>query len=386
MGAVMVLLLAAVLSLSSPSGSGAAEPHLTATRNGALVMSWLEPVTGSKSGKTHALRFASYRNGKWSEARTIVARDDFFVNWADFPSIVEDAQGTLFVHWLQKSGSGTYSYDVHVASSRDAGKTWSRSRVLHTDGKQAEHGFVSLVPLAGSGVGALWLDGREMTEGHGQHSGTMTLRYADVDASLKVRNEQVLDGRVCECCTTAMTMTATGPVVAYRDRSEQEIRDISFARRVNGKWSQPKPVHVDGWKIPGCPVNGPQLAARGKVAAMAWFTAPDNKPQVNVAFSRDAGATFAAPIPIDSGTTVIGRVDVLMLPDDSALVSWIAGESIMLRRVRANGKMDAPVKLAATTSARAAGFPRGVLIGKSAYFAWTDATAKQIKLARIDLP
>jgi hypothetical protein len=48
--------------------------------------------------------------------------------------------------------------------------------------------------------------------------------------------------------------------------------------------------------------------------------------------------------------------------------------------------MDAPVKLATTPSARAAGFPRGVLIGKNAYFAWTDATAKQIRLAAVPVP
>lgn len=371
-----VLLLAAVLSLASPSGTGAAEPHLTALKDGSLAMSWLE------SG---ALKFATYRNGKWSAPRVIAKRDDFFVNWADFPSIVEDAQGTLFAHWLQKSGRGTYSYDVHVTSSRDGGKTWSKSRVLHTDGKQAEHGFVSLVPLPRSGVGALWLDGREMTEGH-DHKGSMQLRYADLDASLKVQNEKVLDARVCECCTTAMTMTASGPLVAYRDRSQDEIRDIGIARRAGGKWSQPKLVNADGWKIPGCPVNGPQLASRGKLAAAAWFTAPENKARVNVAFSRDAGATFGKPLRVDGGTNVIGRVDVLLLSDDSALVSWIENEAIMLRRVHANGKMDAPQKLAATTSARAAGFPRAALIGKTAYFAWTDATAKQIRLAAVALP
>lgn len=373
----MVLLLAAVLMLSSPSGSGAAEPHLASMRDGSLMMSWLEPA----EDKTHALKFATLRNGKWSAPRTIAKRGDFFVNWADFPSIVEDAKGTLFVHWLQKSGGGTYSYDVRVASSRDGGKTWSESRVLHSDGVKAEHGFVSMVPLAKGGVGAVWLDGRAMPEGQKEHHGTMAIRYAELDAALKVSNERVLDPRVCECCTTAMTMTSRGALVAYRDRSEDEIRDIGVMH-VSRK--APKLVNADGWKIPGCPVNGPQLASRGDLTVIAWFTAPENKPLVNVAFSRDGGVTFGKPVRIDGGNP-IGRVDVLLLADHSALVSWIEGEAIMLRRVHANGRLDAPQKLAATTSARAAGFPRAVLIGKSAYFAWTDAPAKQIRVARVDL-
>jgi len=374
------LLLAAVLTLAAPSGPGAAEPHLTTLRDGSLVMSWLEPA----GAKSHALKFASYRDGKWSAPRTIVTRDDFFVNWADFPSIVEDARGTLFAHWLQKSGSGTYFYDVYITASRDGGKTWAKPRVLHSDGVKAEHGFVSLAAHGRAGIAAVWLDGREMKEG--DPASVMTLRYADLDAALYVRNEKVLDARVCECCTTAMTMTAAGPLVAYRDRANDEIRDIGFLRRVNGTWSAPRLVHADDWKIPGCPVNGPQLASRGNRVAMAWFTAPDDEPRVNLAFSRDGGATFEPPVRIDSGANVVGRVDVLLLDDGSALVSWIENDAVMLRRVRANGTADAPVKLAATTSARAAGFPRGALIGKSAVFAWTDASAKQIRLARVDLP
>lgn len=372
---MLALTLAAVLTITSPSGSGAAEPHLATTLDGGFVMSWLEPA----GEKVHALKFAKFKGGKWSEPRTIAKRGDFFVNWADFPSVIEDAKGTLFAHWLQKSGSGTYSYDVRMASSRDGGKTWSASRVLHTDGKQAEHGFVSMTAMPTSGVAVVWLDGREMKEGD-PHAGAMNLRYAEVDASLKVSNERVLDSRVCECCTTAMTLTSSGPLVAYRDRSQDEIRDIGI---VTGTTT--RRFHADGWKIPGCPVNGPQLASRGNLAAIAWFTAPDNKPRVNVAFSRDGGTTFGAPVRIDGGNP-IGRVDVLLAADNSALVSWIEGEAILLRRILPNGRMDATQKLAATTSARAAGFPRAVLIGKTAYFAWTDATAKQIRLAKVDLP
>ncbi|HYI09323.1 MAG TPA: hypothetical protein VEK57_09640 [Thermoanaerobaculia bacterium] len=92
------LLLAAVLSMPAPAGPGAAEPHLAASRDGSLLMSWLE---------NGALKFASYENGRWSAPKTIVQRNDLFVNWADFPSIVE-SNDTLYAHWLQKSGAGTY--------------------------------------------------------------------------------------------------------------------------------------------------------------------------------------------------------------------------------------------------------------------------------------
>ncbi|MEA2491288.1 MAG: hypothetical protein QOH21_3080 [Acidobacteriota bacterium] len=312
-------------AVPSPAGVDAAQPFLSTTADGRVLLSWLEPV----GEKQVALKFATFDGGRWSAPRTIASRADLFVNWADFPSVVADAKGTLFAHWLQKSSAGTYSYDVHVTSSSDGGKSWRADRLLNTDGKQAEHGFVSIVPLPKGGVGALWLDGRAMAGGehggHGGHAGhgggEMMLRYANLDAGLNVSGESQLDTRVCECCATSMTMTAVGPVAVYRDRSAEEIRDIGVVRRTGAKWTAPALVHRDGWKIKGCPVNGPQLDARGNGVAVAWFTAAAS-PRVNVAFSRDAGATFGTPVRIDSGNPA-GRVDVLMLANGSALVTWI---------------------------------------------------------------
>lgn len=365
----MFLVLAAILTLSSPAGPDSAEPYLTTTRDGALLMSWIE-------GKS--LKFAEYRGGKWSSPRTIATRDDFFINWADFPSIVEDAKGTLFVHWLQKSGAGTYAYDVRVSSSLDRGRSWSPARILHSDRRPAEHGFVSMVPLPKSGVAAVWLDGREMRG----EEGPMTLRYAEIDSALRVTNEKLLDNRVCECCGTAMTATSRGPLVAYRDRSTTEMRDIGILLVQGGT---ARVLNEDGWRINGCPVNGPQLDARGERVVAAWFTAPNDQPKVHVAFSRDGGAHFGKPVRLDSGRTAIGRVDAVMLDDGSALVTWIEGAAqaagIMLRRAYPDGRLDPPVRLAATSSARSAGFPRGALLGNTAYFAWTDPATKRVRIA-----
>jgi hypothetical protein len=382
------VLLAALVMIDSPAASGSAEPHLASLRDGGVVMSWLEPTH-----EKHALKFALHRNGKWSAPRVIAERADFFVNWADFPSIVEDRRGTLFAQWLQKSGGDTYAYDVWITASRDYGKTWKTPRILHSDRKPGEHGFVSMVPLPKGGVAVAWLDSREMTPGgdashHGGHGGgAMTLRYAEVDSALAISRESLLDARVCECCTTGMTMTSRGPLVVYRDRSNEEIRDIAFVRKTGTTWTTPARVHADGWKIAGCPVNGPQVDAHDDSVAVAWFTAADNKAEVNVAFSRDAGATFGKPLRID-GANAVGRVDVLMLDDASALVTWIEGtaddSSIFTRRVYANGRMAAPQKLAATISARGAGFPRATLTGNTAWFAWTDLATKKIRVAKFE--
>lgn len=376
----------AVEILPSPAGDGAAEPFVSAARD-SILLSWLEPVANTKR---FALRFARLRDGRWSAPQTIVDRDDLFVNWADFPSVVEDANGALFAHWPQKSGSGTYSYDVRIATSTDGGATWSAPFLLNRDGRQAEHGFVTLSPIPGGGVAATWLDGRNMKSegGHDDHeaSGDMTLRFATVNAHGGIAGDVELDGRTCECCGTGMALTSSGTLIAYRDRSNEEIRDISYVRKGSGGWMQPAPLHADDWKIEGCPVNGPQVDAIDAVVATAWFTAAQDDPRAFVTFSADGGSTFGKPVQVDDGKP-LGRVDVVLLDAGTALVTWLeqtaSGAEIRARRVRRNGGTDPSMKIAETTSARAAGFARIARLGPDVYFAWTEPVAKDSKEKKV---
>lgn len=385
----LILLLATVQAVPSPTGANASAPFLFAARDGSLLLSWIE--RDAKDPKTASVKVSRFQSGQWSPASTVVRRNDLFVNWADFPSVVESTDGTLFVHWLQMRGGGTYSYDVMLARSRDRGKSWSKPAVLHDDGKAAEHGFVSLVPHPTEPrISAAWLDGRHMSPGAGGHEGhgEMSLRYATVDGEGRIANTAELDRRTCECCATAMTLTTDGPVVAYRDRDENEVRDISVVRKTQQGWTKPRPVHNDGWKIAGCPVNGPQLDARGRNVVAGWFTAAGDKGRVRVAFSSDGGATFAKPVVIDAGAPM-GRVDLLLLDDGSAFVTWLDGEgkdgAIVARRVTRDGKLGPAITVTKTATARSAGFPRIARIGRDVVVAWTDSAAKQVRLARVGL-
>ena len=230
----------------------------------------------------------------------------------------------MAAHWLQKSAASTYAYDVRLAFSRDQGRTWSASVTPHHDGTRTEHGFASLFPMPGQGLGVVWLDGRQMKEGahEGMDGGNMSLRGAMFAPDGSQAAEMSIDDRVCECCPTAAAVTANGPIVAFRNRTTDEIRDIYVSRLVGGRWTEPVPVHRDNWKIAACPVNGPALSARGPDVAIAWFTAQGEQGHVYAAFSSNAGETFSAPIRIDD-VGAVGRVDVELLADGSAAVTWI---------------------------------------------------------------
>jgi hypothetical protein len=374
-----------VRELPSPAGSGSGQPNLAVAADGRVYLSWIERLGDSHS----SLRFSVKDADGWSSPRVIAEGSNWFINWADFPSLLALPDGSLAAHWLVRSGSGSYAYDVNIARSFDGGITWGEPIVPHRDGTATEHGFVSMFAAPNGGLAAVWLDGRETKPEAGAHErggDKMTLRYATMARDGALADEAVLDARVCDCCQTSAAMTADGPVVVYRDRSKGELRDISIARLRNGKWSEPRTVFRDGWEISGCPVNGPSIAASGRRLAVAWFTAAHDVLRVKLAFSDDAGASFGEPVVVDDGKP-LGRVETILLDDGSALVCWLEGTpeggEIRLRRVRQDGTPEPAMTVAPSGTARSNGFPQLAREGGQLVFAWT---ADRVKTATIALP
>jgi hypothetical protein len=311
------------------------------------------------------------------------------VNWADFPSIAVLDGGQLAVHWLERSGRSTYAYGVRIAQSRDGGVTWSTPLIPHRDTTQQEHGFVAMWRESGK-LGAVWLDGRKFAKQGHDMSNEMMLVTTTIGPDGARGAEVRLDDRTCDCCQNAAAVTSKGPIIAYRNRSADEIRDIYVTRRVDGAWTPGRPVHDDNWKIAACPVNGPSIDARGSNVALAWFSAANDSARVNVAFSDDAGATFGAPIRVDGGSPA-GRVHVALMADASALVTWIertGGDTaaVQVRRVARNRNVSAPMTVAASSAARASGFPRMAVSGEHVVFAWTvPGKPTMVRVARAPL-
>lgn len=349
------------IRVDAAEGSLAPRLHVPADR--AAVLSWLEPA-----GDGHALRFARFVKGGFSAPLTVATGEDWFVNWADTPSVVVLPDGRLAAHWLPKNGPGTYSYDVRLAYSDDRGATWNDPVTPHTDETRTEHGFARLFPDGGE-LGAIWLDGRRTAEG-----GPMTLRYGQLDGRGRLRAARELDERVCDCCMTGVAKTSAGLLVVYRDRSEDEIRDIYRVLRTEDGWTGPLPVHRDGWEIPGCPVNGPAVAADGDRVAVAWFTAAGNRPVVKLAFSRDGGDTFEAPIIVDD-TGPVGRVDVVLDGAGRAWLTWLDGDTepgrVRLQRFGPDGDATEPVEVTRVDAGRRSGFPVLGLVPEGLLLAWT---------------
>ncbi len=369
-----------IVDFSGPPGSG--KPFLTATGSGSLLATWFEP----RGENRFALRVAERRGGRWGVPATVSERDNFFVNWADFPSVAEASGGGWVVHWLERTAAKPYAYHVRVSISSDRGRTWTNPVSPHSDRSDTEHGFVAMIPAPQGGVDLLWLDGRQAASG----PAPMSLATGRVDQNGKAGPDRILDSRVCDCCQTALARTSEGLIAVYRDRSEGEVRDISMVRQVNGRWTDPVPVAADGWVYRACPVNGPSVAASGREVAVAWYTEGGGAPRVRLARSADAGASFGAPAQVDDGAP-IGRAEVNYGPDGSLLVGWLerVGDAAewRIKRYDRSGKPAGRWTVATVPPTRAAGFTRAALLGRDLFVAWTAPDpAGGIRIHRIPIP
>ena len=368
-----------VIDITSPTAPGSMAPHLSLTPAGEAVMSWLEPADGG----AHSVRFSILQGDSWSAPKSVAEDKGWFVNWADFPSVIPITPEQWAAHWLVKRPGGTYSYNIALTTSADGGATWAAPLTPHTDNTPTEHGFVTMFPWS-DGIGAVWLDGRNMVpdsggtpdSAGGKKYGGMTLRYAHFDYAGEVLEDGEIDKLVCDCCQTDVAMAAEGPVVVYRDRTTEEIRDISVTRHVDGGWTESITVSDDNWLMRGCPVNGPAIDADGEQVVVAWYGAPNRKSRVKLVWSQDAGRTFSTPVIVDE-TSVSGRVDVALLSDGSAMVSWMGKSAegvgqVRARQVTTKGDLGPIHLITEGKYSRNTGFPQMVKAGDRLIYAWPE--------------
>jgi hypothetical protein len=357
------------------SGPHSAQPNVTSTPSGQIALTWQQ-----KRGTDAELQVARFdRKALRPMSSTMVARgDDWFVNWADFPSLAVLDNGDWVTFTLRKSAGSTYAYDIHLQRSLDAGATWQPPVKVNDDGQPVQHGFVSLLPDGDDRVLLVWLDGRQeathvghkahqghghgAAHDHGHDEGPMTLRSAVLGRDGVPRDGAQLDADTCSCCQTDLVRRGDEAIAVYRDHAEG-IRDIATVRRgSDGRWQAPQAVNADEWRMPGCPVNGPAAAVNADALAVVWPTMASGPLEVKLAISPREGAAFAAPIVVDVGEGVPGRVDIAPWREGGFLVSWVGGDArgavLRVAEVDARGRVGTRGDVVTLPPGRQLGHPR----------------------------
>lgn len=389
------------VDLALPAAATSLAPNFTSSPEGVVYVSWLET-----EGDFSRLVVSRWLGTKWSAKRVVAEGENWFVNWADFPSLIALDEKRLMAQWLVRNGPGTYAYDVRLGQSLDGGVSWQELGVLHDDATETEHGFATFYSYADSlgerQAGIVWLDGRNMLAGTSHAMGSMdsgmSLRQAHLDGNGVVQERLELDSLACDCCQTAAVVTGDDVLVAYRDRvvrpgaagDHREIRDIMLMRREGGSWRQQGYINEDNWGINGCPVNGPAMAGDGENVAIAWYTEAGNRPVVKAGVSGDRGRNFKTFEVSDDSP--MGRVDIAFL-ESAVAVSWLArvadGAEIRLQLFDSGGRpLTSAQRVIGIKASRAAGFPQLIAANDELLVAWTEVRddahqARQAHVARL---
>src|SRR5687768_1238782 len=75
--------------IATPAAANSAQPQLSVSERGVLV-SWIE-----RTGDLATLKFAERTASGWTAAQTIASGRDWFVNWADVPSVLRLPSGAI---------------------------------------------------------------------------------------------------------------------------------------------------------------------------------------------------------------------------------------------------------------------------------------------------
>jgi len=365
----------------TPSGG---QPSVALEPDRGFIVTWQSTQQDVTSLNWLALNFDGEQTG-----RGVIAQgSNWFVNWADTPALAVLDNGDWVAFWLERNDpSMPEGYDIRVVRSTDRGATWSIPISPPRDGTKTQHGFVSMMAAGDDRLLMAWLDGRRAasaathTSDHSANdheSAPMTLRSAVLNGANQISEEFEIDEKTCSCCQTDMARWAGQTLIIYRDRTDDEIRDISVAQRSSIRWGSPKAIHKDGWKIEGCPVNGPAIAVGGRKGVVFWPTFVNDQMTLRyvVAESPEALANGPRMNQLQLPATPSGRVDTVAW-HDGFLLTWISRArdrpAVEVAALDANGQISfsAPIAEPALRG-RSTGFPRIASDGKRGLVVWPE--------------
>lgn len=363
-----------VEQVANPAPMGSLEAHWGTAQDGSPLLSWIEPV----SGGSYALRYSIHRANQWSEPRTVIANRRFFRQPAESPSLISFQGGGFLAEWVEVPADSSEAEYIYVSASAD-GVRWTTPVMANKDRSPVQHALVSVVASGDREASLVWL---EALKGEDAPS---NLKRTVVSSDGKVLKEESLDPDVCTCCPTSIVKTSRGLLVAYRDHTSKDIRDIAVVRFENGRWTPSKILNADNWEINACPVNGASATAKGDRVAIAWYTEGGDKPRVQLVFSSDAGATFTKPILINTGDA-LGHASTVLSDNGGAFVSWIEegdkSSRVLARFVSSAGAAGPPVQIA-QGSTQSLGYPRLLQAGQETWITWGNSSSGKVQTARL---
>jgi hypothetical protein len=219
----------------------------------------------------------------------------------------------VYVTWTSADQEKELSF-LRFARSLDGGEVFERARTLHAEGLAGSRGWHSLAVSPAGEVHGLWLDARPSGVGsffdrvlptaHAQkheHGAGMGLYHLAWDGGAPGEARRLFEP-VCECCKTTLAIGGDGSLyAAWRHIYPGNYRDIAFAvSRGGAGFGDSVRVHEDGWRIEGCPDDGPSMVVDASNRAhLVWPTVVHEKTDMGIFYASTAdGVSFSPRSPL----------------------------------------------------------------------------------------
>src|SRR5690348_14510452 len=98
--------------IALPAGARSTEPQFTVSSRGVLL-SWVE-----QGDKAASLKFAERTANGWSEAKQVASGDNWFLSYADMPTVMRMRDGTLVSNWYLSTNPVAEGYDILLSYSK----------------------------------------------------------------------------------------------------------------------------------------------------------------------------------------------------------------------------------------------------------------------------
>lgn len=269
-----------------------------------------------------------------------------------------------------------FNGEVLYTRSVDEGHSFTKPEPI-TPNTESQR-FESVALDADGSVFVAWLDKRNRAQARADnrsYNGAGLFFAWSKDGGGTYSEARMVTDNTCECCRISVVFAGSGrPAVLFRNIYPGSVRDHAIVTFKDAATpGETYRVSHDDWKTEACPHQGPSLAIspRGTYHAV-WFTGSGVRKGLFYARSTDGGQTFSEPMAIGRPDQNASRPYVLASASGTAIV-WkeFDGEKTTVKLMTSgdDGKTWSQSRVIAAT-ADASDHPLLVSHGRETFLSW----------------
>ena len=296
------------------------QPHLAALGDGRLAVTWA--VVGAEGRADIALSIYAPQEDRWGPVRYLNSSPGSAVAGRQVGPRLAVADGVIAVSWVDRMRDP--AGDILVSVSEDEGLSFSvPTRVNDDYGTETAQEYHDIASNGEGGFIVVWLDERDAPEADRNRKQVYVSFSCDGGLSFSKNRALTASAHgVCPCCRPSIARGGGATHVVYRDRTGKSLF-IRSRSLYDGAREFSAPVTLSGgWDFPGCPVNGPAVAAGPSDRVWALWVEDG---ELRWARSDDKGRTFVTAGVVDGGRDRAASNLALVSSGERALATWENG-------------------------------------------------------------